>query len=330
MTTILNHTELKYLLIDSLKSYSEDVSYLFGNNPYKFNINNKVMYIFIHNVHDSGIGRTNEDECRLQFAKSPEFIAAKDSGMPVLFLGYFADSNTFTAWNPFTQTERINMRKTVSVYSRFSVVRKASEQGLAVYVDSNRQAVISFRPEYLGLYLENFAIMHQSTESELLQLIRKSDEIQETEKEVGPTIKIEKKRFTVTHKRLKRDIMFRKIVSEAYGHRCAVCGIQLELTEVAHIIPFSHDSGTDDPTNGVCLCALHHKAFDSGLIYFDGDYNIRINNSKIDYLTKVHRDGGTQKFIRLQNEKMSLPLSRVHYPSKDFIKMANSVRGIPD
>jgi putative restriction endonuclease len=320
---------LKYLLIDSLKQYSEDISYISGNNPYTFSINKKIVHIFIHNVHESGSGRTNPDECRIQVNKTPNFLAAKNSGKPVLFFGYFADENIFTAWNPFIQTERINTRKTISLYSRFSIQKKAEQQGISVYVDNDAQVIISFKPEYLGLYIENFPEMHQSNEQTLLELIRKSDLSEETEKEFGEHIDIERQKFTVTHKRFKRDAGFKERIYNAYEGRCAICGIQLELVEAAHIIPHSHEKGTDDVKNGVCLCALHHKAFDNALIYIKEDYSIKINSSKVEYLEKIHRDGGISKFTSLQqDEKIKLPSSHIYYPSLEFIKIANHIRGI--
>jgi putative restriction endonuclease len=330
-TVILNHKDLKYLLIDSLKQYSEDVTYISGNNPYTFNINKKTIHIFIHNVHESGSGRTNPDECRIQVNKTPNFLAAKSSGKPVLFFGFFADENIFTAWNPFIQTERINTKKTISLYSRFSVQKKAAKQGLAIYKDSDSQVIISFKPEYLGLYIDNFTEMHLSDEQTLLALIKKSNTSEETEKDLGDLIHINRKKFTVTHKRFKRDSAFKERINEVYGGRCAICGIQLELVEAAHIIPHSHEKGTDDIKNGICLCALHHKAFDNGLIYIVQNYTIKINNEKVEYLEKIHRDGGITKFKALQlEEKIKLPSSYIYNPSKEFIKIANQIRGISE
>jgi putative restriction endonuclease len=195
-------------------------------------------------------------------------------------------------------------------------------------VDNKGQVIISFKPEYLGLYLENYDGMHQSSEKSLLKLIDTSNETEETESTKGDIFEIEKQKFTVTHRRFKRDVMFRKLIAETYANRCAICGIQLDLVEAAHIIPHSHKKGTDDPTNGVCLCTLHHKAYDKGLIYFDTQYNIKLNNSKMRYLEKVKKDGGIMKFKGLQFDKLSLPTSKLYYPSKDFIKVANELRGI--
>src|SRR3989344_3448663 len=86
--TILNHTDLKYLLLDTLKMYSEDVQYISGNNPYFINVNKKPFYILIKNLHDSGKGRVNPDESRVQIAQTANFLAVKNSGKQVIIFGY--------------------------------------------------------------------------------------------------------------------------------------------------------------------------------------------------------------------------------------------------
>ena len=50
-----------------------------------------------------------------------------------------------------------------------------------------------------------------------------------------------------------------------YGQECAVCGINVkEMLDAAHIYP-KENNGSDDPRNGLILCASHHRAFDAGL-----------------------------------------------------------------
>lgn len=69
--------------------------------------------------------------------------------------------------------------------------------------------------------------------------------------------------------RSKRDPTFRQKVLRAYGHRCAICGYDLKLgqtdlgLEAAHI-KWHQASGPDIESNGLALCALHHKLFDRG------------------------------------------------------------------
>ena len=58
---------------------------------------------------------------------------------------------------------------------------------------------------------------------------------------------------------------FRFDVLNRYGARCAVCDLTVvEALEAAHIRPWK-DRGSDDPRNGLVLCATHHRAWDAGL-----------------------------------------------------------------
>ena len=326
-TIKLNKMDLRYLLLDGLKEYSDNVEFLEGNNPYGIGVNKRVIHVLIKNTHASGKNRPNQDECRIQVSYSNFNQMRQYKGL-VFFLGYFFENNVFTAWNPIQQTARkLRSTKTVSFYSRFSSLERASKEGISVYKDTDSQVVISFKPEYLGLYIENFKTMHLSDEKTLLELIGISDVVDETE-EIGERIEISNLIFQMTKPRVKRNPEFRRMVCKAYEHRCAFSGIQLELIEAAHIIPFSHEKGIDSVQNGICLSALHHKAYDDGLLFIDKNYNINLNDKKVEYLEKVNRDGGMQKFLKLQYEKIKLPTSKLNYPSIEFISIANKVRGI--
>jgi len=64
------------------------------------------------------------------------------------------------------------------------------------------------------------------------------------------------------------------------------------------------------------------------LVYIDEEYNIKINKGKVEYLEKIGRDGGLKKFSDLQYEKISLPKIEKFSPSREYIKIANKIRGI--
>jgi putative restriction endonuclease len=58
---------------------------------------------------------------------------------------------------------------------------------------------------------------------------------------------------------------FKFLVFQRYGLCCAVCDFNLtEALDAAHLRP-KHARGSDDPRNGLVLCAVHHRAFDAGL-----------------------------------------------------------------
>lgn len=325
-TIILTPKELRYLLIDSLRLYSDNVAFIDGNNPYRFSINKKTFYVLIKNVHESGENRDNPDECRIQVAKSRNFNEALSSNKDVIVLGYFADEKVFTAWNPHMMRDRFNQKSTVSLYSRFSVQKMVAEKKIATYRDANKQSIISFSPTYLGLYLENLESIHLISDIELQKLVNKSD-LLDFENSDGQYDTAEHT-FEITHTRPKRDSQFAIKVNDAYDNRCAMCGIQLGLTEAAHIVPFAHEKSSEDIDNGISLCTLHHRAYDRALIYFDKDFDIHINEIKMKYYEKSGFDSGARKFETLAFDKLIVPKNHALKPNLHNIEMANQIRGI--
>ena len=69
---------------------------------------------------------------------------------------------------------------------------------------------------------------------------------------------------------------FRASVLSSYGARCALTGLDLpRLLVASHIVPWSASPERRcDPSNGLCLNALHDRAFDVGLITFDEDLRL--------------------------------------------------------
>ncbi|MGW0706417.1 phosphorothioated DNA-binding restriction endonuclease [Streptomyces sp. NPDC002643] len=71
--------------------------------------------------------------------------------------------------------------------------------------------------------------------------------------------------------RRKRDPRMRELVLTAYEYRCAFCGYDGRIgavsvgLEAAHVRWWAFD-GPDEVENGLCLCSLHHKLFDKGVL----------------------------------------------------------------
>ncbi|MBN2392786.1 MAG: HNH endonuclease [Anaerolineae bacterium] len=67
---------------------------------------------------------------------------------------------------------------------------------------------------------------------------------------------------------------FRIAVIHRYGAQCAVCEMAvIELLDAAHLVSKA-ENGSDDPRNGLPLCALHHRAFDAGLFSIRPDTSV--------------------------------------------------------
>jgi putative restriction endonuclease len=81
----------------------------------------------------------------------------------------------------------------------------------------------------------------------------------------------------------RRDPEFRNRVLMAYNWRCAVCGFNGRLdgdafgVEAAHVKWHCH-GGPSTVANGLCLCTLHHKALDRGVIGLDDRFRLLVSD----------------------------------------------------
>lgn len=72
---------------------------------------------------------------------------------------------------------------------------------------------------------------------------------------------------------------FRRAVLASYNTTCCISGLRHEnLVIASHIVPWSEDARNRlNPHNGLCLSALHDKAFDQGLITITPDLRVRVS-----------------------------------------------------
>ena len=72
---------------------------------------------------------------------------------------------------------------------------------------------------------------------------------------------------------------FRSAVLSAYNGRCCITGVAIpRLLVASHIVPWQRNpSNRLNPANGLCLNALHDKAFDAGLLTIDADLRVCIS-----------------------------------------------------
>lgn len=80
-----------------------------------------------------------------------------------------------------------------------------------------------------------------------------------------------------------------KKVKENFGYMCAICGLTTpELLVGSHIVPVKDDEDNRmNPSNGICLCVLHDKMFDKGLISVNSDMVVQIANVSDDHVLET-------------------------------------------
>lgn len=93
---------------------------------------------------------------------------------------------------------------------------------------------------------------------------------------------------------------FRSRILSAYNYQCCVTGLTFTpLLVASHIVPWSEDQTNRlNPRNGLCLNALHDRAFDRYLMWIDGDFTVKfsfdlmepkqLNDSTLKWLTSFH------------------------------------------
>jgi putative restriction endonuclease len=79
----------------------------------------------------------------------------------------------------------------------------------------------------------------------------------------------------LTNQRIKQHF-FRRAVLSSYRGRCCMSGLSdPRLLIASHIVPWSKDKANRlNPGNGLCLSAIHDRAFDKGLISLADDFTV--------------------------------------------------------
>jgi putative restriction endonuclease len=99
-------------------------------------------------------------------------------------------------------------------------------------------------------------------------------------------------RQALVQQRIKQNF-FRRAVLSSYRSRCCISGVSdTRLLVASHIVPWSLDKANRlNPSNGLCLSAIHDKAFDSHLFTLSDDWRVvlspRLKDTKDSFLRDV-------------------------------------------
>ena len=120
----------------------------------------------------------------------------------------------------------------------------------------------------------------------------------------------------VVQKRRIGQSLFRKAVMIRFDARCVITGLRHEdLLIASHIVPWqARPESRLDPANGLCLNALHDRAFDTGLLAVNGQDRICVSP---ELLTE---DGSGNLKGQLQAlDGTLLNLAADAFPNRDYL-----------
>ncbi len=135
-----------------------------------------------------------------------------------------------------------------------------------------------------------------------------SDELLVPEDYTGET------RRVVTEQRIKQNF-FRRAVLSSYRGRCCMSGLsEPRLLIASHIVPWSKDKANRlNPSNGLCLSAIHDRAFDKGLITLTDDFKIIVSAE----LKRLDEPFVKNVLVKLNGKQIEFP--ERFMPSIEFV-----------
>lgn len=274
----------------------------------------------------TGGGRGIAGEWRIQRTGTSQF--ERPPGTTTVILGFEPEREVFAGFSFAARSGPLG-KKSPSIQIRELALDIASEVGIAAHQKVNEVA-FALRPELLGSYICYADALHAvgtaATEATLLAQILVDPTVDPAAIDaavVSPARRTALKAMQLTL----RDSRFRRRVLSAYAHACAACGVQLGLLDAAHILPFVHAESTDEVSNGVALCSLHHRAYDGALLTFDKALNFHVSEQRISHLTAAGRLGGLPAFKAGLLKSLTIPSAVAHQPSPTMIFKANRHRG---
>lgn len=274
------------------------------------------------------------DEYRIQMTGVTSPLAMNRGSMhKTVLIGYEPQLNAFAGFD--IEKHQTFTQGSPSVQIDIKTIRKSLSCGIAFDRKSNDEIAVGFRPDNFINYVMHSDRLHEyGADDETASIIEDLGQIESQSEYQDGIISYEESDASPERKmivsevsRLSRDSNFREKVLRAYGHKCAVTGVQLSLPEAAHILPVIASESNDSINNGLLLAPTYHKAFDKGIIYLDVDYSMKPNEAKLRQLKDVDLDGGLTAFLS-QIGEIILPVDTNSWPSKDFIERANGFRQI--
>jgi putative restriction endonuclease len=276
--------------------------------------------IYLWNCTHGGGAARAADEYRVQLTGVVPSLAP---GEITLLPGRHAGYGVFVGFD--INRHKGQASQSPSIQVKEAVLQDAHTHAFALYRRRNGETAVAFRPEFLVEYALHAAQLHRTGKAASdMALLNHLDTL--TEEQIGVVRNYKRQTVLGQIARKYRASDFRQRVLGAYAHRCAACGVQLELLDAAHIIPVAAATSTDETKNGIALCKLHHTAFDRNLLSFDEHYKIEVSNSEVSRLTAANLAGGLKEFRQHLRTAIILPSDRRDYPPPQYITEARKVR----
>jgi putative restriction endonuclease len=314
--------------VAAIRDSGWNVLFISENHPFELQMYRGAesyrLRIYIWNITHGGGSARPTDEYRIQITGVTQF--EQTAVTKTLILGWWEEGGVFAGFDVRKHGAALGFSPSFQI--RRGALELAAQTGFAPSDKGNQEIAIAFRPDFFAQYVRDLETLHdfgQSTQDlAALEAVAQEPEVNTAEL---PITNQERRTAVSTVSRKLRDAKFRKSVLTAYSYRCAFCGVALNLTDAAHIIPVSDERSVDKTYNGLALCALHHRAYDQSLATVWEDYEIRVNESEAARLVAANRSAGLEGFRQGLLGSILLPVVVADRPLQEYVKVGNNVRG---
>jgi putative restriction endonuclease len=322
---LLNQPQLLELLVQSVLASGWNCLVLKKTKPFLLRIFREDsagfdLNIFIWNCTHGGGSARADDEYRIQITG---VVPTEDPEVPTVLLGWHDDYEVFAAFDIRRHENQASSSPSMQI--KEAALQAAHTNAFAIYERQNGEIAIAFRPQFLVDYVTSKRTLHATgAANNDLSVLNNLSAV--TDADVAAITNNKRRLVVSTIVRKYRASDFQDRVLGAYGYRCAMCGVQLELIDAAHIIPVAADTSNDETRNGIALCKLHHASYDRNLISFNEYYRIEVSDERALYLARSNRAEGLQSFRRNLLPVIRMPYDRRDYPPATYVAEARRVR----
>lgn len=112
---------------------------------------------------------------------------------------------------------------------------------------------------------------------------------------------------------------FRAKVLSAYGRQCVVCRLnKADLLDAAHIVGDAEKHGVPETWNGMSMCSLHHRAYDTDLLGIDRRSRVHVSAELLQSQPPAFVRSAFSAFM---DTSIAMPLRAADRPHPDALQM---------
>jgi len=334
----LAKSRLRQVVLDALEASGYAVEYASAVHPFEISVRTPLreerLLVYAWNITHGGKSRS-ANEYRIQITGVSRITFKKERKTLLLGVAQLPGSGTVIA--AFDARQHKNFGSSPSIQVHEPTLLKAEVDGLASetkeLAGGHAEIVFAFRPENLGQFIETLDPVYHSASStlaapEAIQVTKLDFSKPNLDANDLSGVAANRKKALNTVARWVRDQNFRRNVMHVYGYRCAICGLQAKLVHGSHIVPVA-SGGTDETVNGLCLCILHHEAYDRGLLAIGATGRILRNTAMAAALTEASLSGGLDAFFKNARVGQTIhrPAEAKYAPRPAFLKKNLAMKG---